>query len=376
MENARDEERQLPASERKLAQARERGQVARSAELPAALLVLLGAGALWVCADLAASGFARLVRAGLVFGVPEAFDGARAVARLAEAAAEALVWLIPFLAAALAAALLAPLAVGGWTFSAQALAPDPARLDPFKGLARIFSLEGAIALAKALAKAGAIGAVLVLVLWGQRGELAGLLALPVERAVPGAVALLAQGALAAALAFGAIAALDVPLAIWQHRRRLRMTREELRREQKETEGDPLLKARIRSIQRETARRRMMQAVPKADVVVTNPLHVAVALVWREGAMRAPQVVAKGRALLAARMRELAVGHGVPVVEAPPLARALERHVAVGTEVPQALYGAVAQVLAYVYQLRAARARGGAAPRPPAPEVPAELDPGR
>jgi flagellar biosynthetic protein FlhB len=172
-----------------------------------------------------------------------------------------------------------------------------------------------------------------------------------------------------------VALADVPFALWQHRRDLRMSPEEARREQRETEGDPQLKARVRSLQREAARRRMMQEVPKADVVVTNPLHFAVALAYREAAMRAPRVVAKGRGLVAARIRELAAAHGVPLLEAPPLARALHRHAEIGGDVPQALYVAVAQALAWVYQLRAARAAGASAPSAPAAiEVPAGMDP--
>jgi flagellar biosynthetic protein FlhB len=173
-----------------------------------------------------------------------------------------------------------------------------------------------------------------------------------------------------------IAAVDVPLQLWEHARKLRMTREELRQESKETEGDPQVKAHIRSQQREMARRRMMAEIPKADVVVTNPTHYAVALSYQDGAMRAPRVVAKGAHLLAARIRALAEAHQVPILEAPPLARALYRHAELGDEIPATLYTAVAEVLAYVYQLRRQREAGG--PVPQLPELlplPAGLDPG-
>ncbi|HXF44564.1 MAG TPA: EscU/YscU/HrcU family type III secretion system export apparatus switch protein, partial [Burkholderiaceae bacterium] len=174
---------------------------------------------------------------------------------------------------------------------------------------------------------------------------------------------------------GAAAALDVPFQIFQHRKRLRMTPEEARREQKESEGDPHLKARIRSAQREIARKRMMAAVPQADVVVTNPTHYAVALKYLEGRHRAPVVVAKGADAVAEKIKALARAHAVPQLEAPPLARALYRHVEIGDEIPAALYAAVAQVLAYVFQLRRYAAGTGERPQEPRDlEVPPELDP--
>jgi flagellar biosynthetic protein FlhB len=375
MERDDAQERNLPASQRRLEKAREEGQVARSHELPAFLLVALGAAALWAAGELAAGGFAALVRSGLELGAADAFDKGRLIDRFTTAAWHGLALAAPFFAAAALVAFAAPLAVGGWTFSSQALAPDATRLDPARGLARMFSLRGGGELAKALAKAGLIGAVASWLLWSQRAEFAALLAQPLHAAALGAIGILGRDALWCALAFGLVALADVPFALWQHGRELRMSLEEARREQKETEGDPQLKARVRALQREAARRRMMQEVPRADVVVTNPRHYAVALAYRERAMRSPRVVAKGQGFVAARIRELAAAHGVPLLEAPPLARALHRHVEIGGDVPQALYVAVAQALAWVYQLRAARAAGaGAPPAPAAIEVPAGMDP--
>jgi flagellar biosynthetic protein FlhB len=173
-----------------------------------------------------------------------------------------------------------------------------------------------------------------------------------------------------------VTAVDVPFQVWDHGRKLRMTREEVRQESRETEGDPQVKQRIRTQQREMARRRMMSEIPKADVVVTNPTHYAVALRYQGNSMRAPQVVAKGAHLLAQRIGALAREHDVPVLEAPPLARALYRHADLGEEVPAALYTAVAEVLAYVYQLRRQQEAGGPMPPPPGTlPVPLELDPG-
>jgi flagellar biosynthetic protein FlhB len=373
MERDDAQERNLPASQRRLDKAREEGQVARSRELPAFLLVALGAAALWAGAESVLAGFGALVRSGLQFGAADAFDAARPLARLAGAAAHGLALAAPLFVAATLLALAAPLAVGGWIFSGRALAFDWNRLDPFRGFARMFSMHGAAELAKAIAKAALIGAVAAALLGSQLGALAALLSQPFPATLAGALGILGLVALGCALAFGLVAAADVPFALWWHRRELRMSPEEARRELKETEGDPQLKARVRSLQREQARRRMMQEVPKAAVVVTNPEHYAVALAWREGAMRAPRVVAKGRGLVALRIRALAVQAAVPVAEAPPLARALWRHVEIGAEVPRSLYVAVAQVLAWAYQLRAARAAGAGEPPPPELQVPSGMD---
>jgi flagellar biosynthetic protein FlhB len=168
-----------------------------------------------------------------------------------------------------------------------------------------------------------------------------------------------------------IAAIDVPIQLWQYNKKLKMTRQEIRDEMKESEGSPEIKGRIRQVQQEMARRRMMQEVPKADVVVTNPTHFAVALRYDENRMRAPIVVAKGADAIAARIREIAAEHNVTIFEAPPLARALHRHVEIGGEIPQTLYSAVAQVLTYVFQLRAAKKGMAMMPERPNVELGAE-----
>jgi flagellar biosynthetic protein FlhB len=192
----------------------------------------------------------------------------------------------------------------------------------------------------------------------------GLSAEPLNSAIGHSAALAGYALLVLTCGLVLIAAVDVPFQLWQHAKELRMTREEVKEEFKESEGSPETRGRIREVQRALARGRMLQDVPTADVVVTNPTHIAVALRYDENKMRAPLVVAKGTELLAAKIREIATENGVPIVEAPPLARALYKSVEIGREVPAALYVAVAQVLTYVYQLRAARERGSAPPPPP------------
>jgi flagellar biosynthetic protein FlhB len=299
----------------------------------------------------------------------EALDSGRMLLQFEHAASQGLLAAAPLLGLLLAAALLAPLAIGGWNFSAQALVPDFSRLDPIAGFGRVFSLRGLIELLKALARFIVVGLVAVLVLRKQFHSFTALGIEPVRTATSHALTLCGTALLALGGALGAIALIDAPLALWQYHKSLRMSQEELREEHKDSEGSPEIKSRVRRAQQALARRRMMQEVPKADVVVTNPTHYAVALRYDDARMRAPIVVAKGRDLIALRIRELAAEHRVPTVEAPPLARALHANCELGDEIPARLYAAVAKVLTYVYQLRHARRTGVRAPAPPEIEVP-------
>ena len=238
------------------------------------------------------------------------------------------------------------------------------RLNPAKGLARVFSLNGLAELAKALAKFTVLALTAGLLLWRDMGSILSLGGQGLAPALSGAASLLLNSFLVLCGALVSIAALDVPYQYWRHHQQLRMNRQDLREELKETEGRPEVKSRQRALQREVARRRMMQEVPRADVVVTNPTHFAVALRYRPETMAAPRLVAKGADLVAQRIRGLAAEHGVPLLSAPPLARALYHGTRLGQEIPAGLYQAVAQVLAYVYALRRQRREGGAAPVPP------------
>jgi len=376
MAEENDQERTLPATPRRLEQAREEGRAPRSRELTSAALLLAAAGGgLWG-GQVMAGWFASILARGLTLDRKAAFEAPTALDRAGALTLDAFVLMLPMLGVLAAVALLAPLALGGWLFSTKPLAPDFSRLSPARWAGQLVSMHGATELLKSVGKAGLIVGAALVMLWHSREDIAVLLSAAASGAIDHAARLCGQGFLAAAAAMLLIAAIDVPSQLWQHHRGLRMSTEEVRREMKETEGDPHIKQRIRAQQREMARRRMMSEVPKADVVVTNPTHFAVALAWNEGAMRAPRVLAKGGDLVAARIRELAQAHGVPVLEAPSLARALHKHAEIGAEIPAALYGAVAQVLAWVYGLRASRAAGR--PQPPEPvhlPVPAELDPG-
>lgn len=369
-----DQERNLPATPRRLEQAREDGQVARSRELATCLVLAGGALALWWSGPDLANKFLSLVRAGLTIDGRSATDTAAMGQRLANLASQALVTSLPILASLLVASLTAPLAVGGWMFSFKALAPAWSRLNPLSGLGRIFSLEGLAELGKAIAKSLLVGGVGAWLVWKNIDPMMGLAESALDDGIVSFTQMMLRGLLILIGVLGLVAFFDVPFQLYRFHSRLRMSLEEVKREARESEGDPQLKARIRGQQREMARRRMMAEVPKADVVITNPTHYAVALKYANAKMGAPHVIAKGSDLVAQRIRELALENDIPTLEAPPLARALYRNVEIGQPIPQALYTAMAQVLAYVYHLRNYRRFGGMAPTVPTQlEVPAELD---
>ncbi len=364
-----DLEKTEPASQRRLEQAREEGDIPRSRELAACASLVAGGLLLWLTGSRMEAELAALLRDTLSFPRALAFDTRLLLEHGAHATGRALWLLLPFAAAVLAIVLVAPLAVGGWIFSAKAFMPRFDRLDPVAGIGRMFSLHALGELGKALAKSLLLGIVGAAVIASQTDALLGLSFVPAGSGDSrlGELLFAAFAAMAGVLAL--IAAIDVPWQHWQYAKKLMMTREQVRQEHKEQEGNPEIKARIRAQQREMARRRMMAAVPTADVVITNPTHYAVALSYSESRDAAPVVVASGADAIAATIRELATAHGVPLMEAPPLARALYRHTEPGDAIPERLYAAVAQVLAYVYQLRA-----GQRPEvPSALDVPAEMD---
>jgi flagellar biosynthetic protein FlhB len=292
------------------------------------------------------------------------------------ALSEGSVWaILPVLALTLVATLAAPLLLSGWVFSGKAVAPNLSRLDPIRGLGNLLSTHSLVELVKALAKCALLAGLGAWSIAHSFDELQTLAVQDVAGATMRLGDLVGTGFFALVGGLALIAAFDVPYAIWRHRDALKMTREEIREELREAEGDPQLKARVRSLQRAAARKRMMAAVPKATVIVTNPTHYAVALQYEES-MRAPRVVAKGMDRVAQRIREIGIEHGVPLLEAPSVARALHRHADLDAEIPQTLYAAVAQVLAYVYQVRVWKRQGGRAPVPPSDlPVPPGLDPG-
>lgn len=370
-----DLEKTESPSPRKIEKAREEGQVPQSRELSAFMVLMAGGGAVWVLGDSFARTLADVVRTGLQFDHQLATDPAVLINKMLQQTADAVIGMAPMLLIIVAAALAGPIVMHGWMFNSKALAPKFSRMNPLSGLKRMVSVDSLSELVKSLAKVALLGLIAGLVMW--KG-LDALFALGQDSVQDGSRAmghLLAKSFLLISAGMLLVVLLDVPYQLWRYYTQLKMTREEIRQEVKESEGDPHIKARIRSMQREVARRRMMSEIPTADVVVTNPTHYAVALKYSEGAMRAPRVVAKGADLVAARIREEARNHQVPILEAPPLARALYRHTELEQEIPVALYTAVAEVLAYVYQLKRYQTSGGERPQEPVDlPVPADMDP--
>jgi flagellar biosynthetic protein FlhB len=373
--DASREDRQLPASERKLQKAREEGRVARSRDLGHFFVV----GSALMAALALGPGLARatieMIGTSLRFDRAAALDGDRLPAYFAAQGGDALLAMLPLTGAVVAGVVLASVVPGGVVLSAKSLQPKPEKLSPISGLKRIFSVRGAVELLKLIVLAISLFAIAAWFVVSSLPEFAGLALRPLAQGVAGGAGLMGAGLGALMGVLLLVALLDVPFQWFRHRADLRMTRQELKQEHKESEGDPLLRGRMRARQREIASRRMLAAVPAADVIITNPTHYAVAIKYDEASMGAPRVVAKGADMMAARIRELAEQAGVPRLEAPPLARALYAHVEVDREIPAALYTAVAQVLAYVYQLRNwVPGRGEAPHAPDSVEIPAGMDP--
>jgi len=369
------EDRQLPASERRLQKAREEGRVARSRDF--GHFAMLG-GALLAAAALGpglAQASIEMVRGAMRFGRPATLAAENVPQLFASIGFDAFVSLLPFLGALALSAIAASAIPGGIVLSGKPLSMEISKLSPRNGLKRIFSIRGSVELLKLIVLAVALLAVSAWFVAASLPEFVALAGHPLARSLGSGASLMGAGMTTLLTVLALVALVDLPFQWFRHRADLRMTFQEAKQEAKESDGDPMLRSRIRARQREIASRRILAAVPAADVVVTNPTHYAVAIRYDETKGGAPRVVAKGADLLAGRIREIARASSVPLVEAPPLARALYAHVELDREIPLALYNAVAQVLAYVYQLRNWVPGRGAAPRmPDAFEVPDSLDP--
>ncbi|MDN5782550.1 MAG: flagellar type III secretion system protein FlhB [Luteimonas sp.] len=360
-----DEEKSEAPTPRKLEKAREDGQVPRSRELTTFMLLCIGVGALWLLSGWIGGGMAHVMRVSMDFNAPLAFQPQRLLVHLWMLAMMTLKALAPLAIMLVLVALGAPTLLGGWLFSGKSIKLDFSKLDPIKGLGRQFGSQLFAELAKAIAKSGLILLVGGWFLYLHMEEIFGLALEEGQGALLHALRLVVACCAFMLLSFIVVVIIDVPYQLWSHYKKLRMSKDEIKKEHKETEGDPQIKGRIRQRQQAMARGRMMSKVPEADVIVTNPTHFAVALVYRDLEMRAPTMVAKGTNAVAARIRELGQAHEVPLLEAPPLARALYRHCEIDQEIPAPLYAAVAEVLAWVHQIRRHRSEGGAAPDTPA-----------
>ncbi len=371
--NAQD--RNLPASQRKLDKAREEGQLPRSRDLGHFSALAVGAAALVALAPQVTGLLKEMLAAALQFQRGSVTDPGFMLERLHELT-RTLLWIVlPVGALMSVVALASGMALGGWNWTWQPLAPNFGKLNPITGLPRIFAKQQLVDALKASLLALILGTIGALYLKSHLNEFAGALGL----ALPAAIAQMSQtvlgGMLLLLLALAVFAGIDAPLQKYLHAHKLKMSKQEAKQEHKELEGNAEIKAKIKQRMREMANRRMLAAVPSADLVVMNPTHYAVALKYDDTRMGAPRVVAKGADLLAMTIRDSAKESKVPVLQAPVLARALYAHAEIDREIPAALFAAVAQVLAYVYQLRAALAGRSAMPGDlPELNVPAELDP--
>jgi len=344
-------ERTEEPSQRRLQEARDRGQVPRSRELTTFAVMMGGSVTLLVMGSSLTSHLSQIMRLGLVIEPQALRDPHSMVEFLGNAGISAVTATLPLFGTLVVLVLLASVALGGWNFSGQALLPDFLRLSPLAGFKRVFGLHGASELGKALLKLAMVGGVCAAVISWLFADVLALGHMTPRAAVGRGASLLGLSFVWLCASLALVAAVDVPLQLFQYKRSLRMTRQELRDEAKELDGRPETKQRIRQMQQALARRRMMHKVPSADVVIVNPTHFAVALKYDAKKMRAPRVLAKGADMVAANIRRIAEEHRVPVFESPKLARALYRTTDLNKEIPQGLYLAVAQVLSYIFRVR-------------------------
>lgn len=368
-------EKTEPASQQRIDKAREEGDVPRSRELSTAMVLLAAGGGLYFFSGGLVVKLAEMLTSSLSFEREIAFDSNVLISKYYSIIQDIFISFTPLAVLFIVAALASPLMIGGWLFSAQALQPKFSRMNPISGLGNMVSKRALVELIKALLKTLVIGVVAWISILNLKEDIFGLIHESLDESAKhlGSMLLLCFLSIVSGLVI--IAAIDAPYQMWSYAEKLKMTMQEVIQESKEANGNPQIKAKIRSQQREMARRRMMSEVPTADVIVTNPTHYSVALKYAEGQFAAPRVIAKGADAVAAKIRELGAEHNIPILEAPPLARALFKHTELGDEIPEALYAAVAEVLAYVFQLKNHQKMGGAYPSKPTDLiVPNELDP--
>jgi flagellar biosynthetic protein FlhB len=342
---------------------REQGEVIRSKELNTVAIMLAGTGALLAYGGALAQTFMSLMQKSFALPREVIMDQRYMQIFLLQAAKDAYLATQPILLVLLFAALLSPLALGGWLFAASGLAPKFSRMNPLSGIKRMFSINSVIELLKALGKFAVILMVALLVLRKDQLELLAIAKEPLDQAIIHSVQVVGWSSLWMAAGLLIVAAIDVPIQLYQGRQKLLMTKQEVRDEYKDAEGRPEVKGRIRQLQREASQRRMMANVPTADVIITNPTHYAVALKYDPEQGGAPVLIAKGTDFVALKIREIGVAHEIQLLESPALARSIFYSTEIDSQIPAGLYLAVAQVLAYVYQIRQHQAGRGKRPKP-------------
>jgi flagellar biosynthetic protein FlhB len=358
------QEKTEEASGRKIEKAREEGQVPRSRDLTTSVVLLLGSIALLYYSDFMGGKFVEMTRANFVISREAIFDPNAMIGHFASALYLGLVSMVPFMALMLAASIIGPVALGGWLWSGDALMPKLSRMDPMAGLKRMFSMKALMELLKASAKVTVILGTTIWLLNYYAQPMFRLSDQDIGTAIIESTKISAYALIILSACTLLIAAVDVPLQLYEYNKKLKMSKQEVKDESKDTDGKPEVKGRIRQLQREMAQRRMMSNVPSADVIITNPTHYAVALKYKPESMATPILLAKGGDNIALKIREIAKAHGIEIIESPVLARAIFHTTDLDNEIPAGLYLAVAQVLAYVFQLRSYRKGRGQKPKYP------------
>ncbi|KZN12918.1 flagellar biosynthesis protein FlhB [Marinomonas sp. TW1] len=366
-ENEDGSEKTESASSKKLQDARNKGNIPRSKDLSTALLLIVAAVTLYGTGTLLVRDLALLFDFNFLVERSDLFDLNRMVFHLYESVVAMMDSMVLLMSVLAAAGIIGSIALGGLNFSWEPLIPKLSKMNPIAGLKRMFSVQSLVELFKAIAKVGLVALISVLVVLHFLPETIGLTFQTIELAMEHGIDIIIWSFIFVTLALVFIAAIDVPFQVWSHKEKLKMTKQEVKDEFKQQEGDPLVRGRIRQLQRQAAMSRMMSDVPEADVIITNPTHFSVALKYDQVSGEAPILLAKGGDFIALKIREVGNHYDIPVIQSPALARAVYHHTEIGEEIPQGLFKVVAQLLAYVYQLR--NARTGA----PMPDVMPNLD---
>ena len=357
---------------RRLEKAREEGQVPRSKELGTMMVMISGSAGLLFFGGVIGGALKEAMRHNFKLERGHIFDTGQMLEHLGESAQTVALSLGPLLAILAVAAFLGPVMVGGWLVSGKAVSPQISRMNPAKGLKNMFSMRSLIELVKSVAKVSLVLLIALAILDLRTEDLLAIASESPNKATEHVLWTLGWSFFLLSCATIVIAVIDIPFQLHDHQKKLRMTKQEVKDEFKETEGKPEVKQKVRQLQREMTQRRMMEDVPQADVVITNPEHYAVALQYEGQSMAAPIVVAKGTDEIAAKIMEIAREHKVDVLRTPPLARAVYHNTDIGEPIPEGLYMAVAQVLAYLFQLRQYRRHGGKRPVMPRLPIPSDL----
>ncbi|WLT06821.1 flagellar biosynthesis protein FlhB [Gilliamella apis] len=358
-----DLEKSEQPTDSKLKKAKEKGQIPRSRELTSLIILLVGIMLFWIMGTHFVSKLKTIIQQAMLVA-HRTDDDKQIIFNLINLLTAGFWAILPIFVGLVIVAIIAPLSVGGLLFSLQSIKPNLGKLNPISGFKRLFSLRIFSELFKSILKVVLIAFAAALFLIHQFPNMLALPSMYLNNALSQVMQLLIYASLLIVLALIPMVGFDIFYQIWSNLKKLKMSKQEVKDEFKEQEGNPQIKGRIRQMQQAIARRRMMKDVPKANVIVTNPTHYAVALQYDEKTMSAPKILAKGTDNIASRIKQIAQEHQIPQLEAPPLARALYRHGEIGKSIPAELYAAVAQILAWVYQLKRWHRYGGEKPLKP------------